>query len=102
MTGHWLTSLPPFSLIKSRKIRDTFVPSGTENKVLTPSDAPKITGFTQVSEDVDKIIRYSSTKSCLLAPWLTFLIKECSDIHVLLPSITKLVNCSSMMVSKLL
>ena len=33
-------------------------------------------------------------KSCLLDPWPTFLIKECSDI--LLPSITKLVNCSLM------
>ena len=32
------------------------------------------------------------TKSCLLDPWPTFLIKECSDIP--LPSITKLVNCS--------
>ena len=33
-------------------------------------------------------------KSCLLDPWPTFLIKECSDI--LLPSITKLVSCSLM------
>ena len=34
----------------------------------------------------------SPTKSCLLDPWPTFLVKECLDI--LLPSITKLVNCS--------
>ena len=34
----------------------------------------------------------SLTKSCLLDPWPTFLIKECSDR--LVPSITKLVNCS--------
>ena len=34
----------------------------------------------------------SPTKSCLLDPWPTFLVKECIDI--LLPSITKLVNYS--------
>ena len=33
-----------------------------------------------------------TTKSCLLDPWPTFLVKEC--LHILLPSITKLVNCS--------
>ena len=80
---------------KIKKIRDTFIPSGTENEVHPPSDPPKITVFTQVSEDaVGKIIKTSPTKSCLLDPWLTFLIKECIDI--LLPSLTKLVNCSLM------
>ena len=39
-----------------------------------------------------KIITNSPTKSCLLNPWPTFLVKECIDI--LLPSITKLVNNS--------
>ena len=34
----------------------------------------------------------SPTKSCLFNPWPTFLVKECLDI--LVPSITKLVNCS--------
>ena len=34
----------------------------------------------------------SSTKSCLLDPWPTFLVKECIDIP--LPSITRFVNCS--------
>ena len=34
----------------------------------------------------------SPTKSCLLDPRPTSLVKECSDI--LLPSITKLINCS--------
>ena len=34
----------------------------------------------------------SPSKSCLLDPWPTFLVKECIDI--LLPSITRLVNCS--------
>ena len=45
-------------------------------------------------DTVNKIIRNSPTKSCMLDPWPTFLIKECSDI--LLPSITKLINCSLM------
>ena len=54
-----------------------------------------MTAFRQVSEeDVDKIIKTSPTKSCMLDPWLTFHIKECIDI--LLPSLTKLVNCSLM------
>ena len=79
---------------KIKTIRNTFIPSGTEKDV-RPSDPPKITAFTEVPLDtVDKIIRNSPTKSCMLDPWPTFLIKECSDI--LLPSITKLVNCSLM------
>ena len=80
---------------KIKKIRDTFIPSGIEMDVHPSSDPPKITTFTEVSQDiVDKIIRNSPKKSCLLDSLLTFLIKECSDI--LLPSITKLVNCSFM------
>ena len=80
---------------KIKKIRDTFAPSGTEYEVHPPSDPPKIIVFRQVSEDdVGKIIKTSPTKSCLLDPWPTFLIKECIDI--LLPSLTKLVNCSLM------
>ena len=78
---------------KIKKIRDTFSPSDTVNEVHPPSDPPKITVFRQVFEDyVDKIIKSSPTKSFLLDPWPTFLIKECIDI--LLPSLTKLVNCS--------
>ena len=78
---------------KIKTIRDTFIPSGIEMDVHPSSDPPKITTFTQVNQDtVNKIIRNSPTKSCLLDPWPTFLIKECSDI--LLPSITRLVNCS--------
>ena len=78
---------------KIKTIRDTFIPSGTEKDVHPSSDPPKITAFTEVPQDnVDKIIRNSPTKSCLLDPWPSFLIKECSDI--LLPSVTKLVNCS--------
>ena len=49
---------------KIKKIRDTFASSGTVNEVHPPSDPPKITAFSQVSEeDVDKIIRTSPTKS---------------------------------------
>ena len=81
-------------------IINNFVPSGTENDVHPPSDPPKITAFTQVSEEtVDKIINKSPSESCLLDPRPTFFIKEYSD--TLLPSITKLVNCS-LMVLKLL
>ena len=80
---------------KIRKIRDNFAPSGTEYDIHPSSDPPKITVFRQLSEEaVDKIIKTSPTKSCLLDPLLTFLIKECIDI--LLPSLTKLVNCSLM------
>ena len=43
-------------------------------------------------EEISKIIKNSPTKSCLLDPWPTFLVKDCLDI--LLPSITKLVNYS--------
>ena len=54
---------------------------------------PKLIVFTQVTHDeIGKIISKSPIKSCLLDPLPTFLIKECIDI--LLPSITKLVNCS--------
>ena len=84
-----------FFLNKINEIRDTFAPCGTENVVHPPSDPPQITVFRQVSQDaVGKIIKTSPTKSCLLDPWLTFLIKECIDI--VLPSLTKLVNCSLM------
>ena len=59
-----------------------------------PFDPPKLTVFTQVTQDeIGKIISKSPTKSCLLDPLPTFLIKECT-INILLPSITKLVNCS--------
>ena len=82
---------------KIKKTIDTFGPSGTECEVHLPSDPPEITVFRQVSEnDVGKIIKTSPTKSCLLDPWPTFLIKEYIDI--LLPSLTnlKLGNCSLM------
>ena len=68
--------------------------SSTDEFNLSPATPPTaFADFKQVSEtEVHKIIMNSPTKSCLLDPWPTFLIKECLDI--LLPSITKLVNCS--------
>ena len=78
---------------KIKKIRDNFGSIGSENDIHSPSDPPKINVFRQVSEEaIDKIIKTSPTKSCLLDPLPTFLIIECIDI--LLPSLTKLVNCS--------
>ena len=80
---------------KIKTISDNFSSIGTENDIHPPSDPPKLNVFKQVSEEaVDKIIKTSPTKSCLLDPLPTFLIKECIDI--LLPSLTKLVNCSLM------
>ena len=77
---------------KISKIRDSF--SNTDSFTLpAPSDVPKFDLFKSVSEDeVQKVTTKSPTKSCLLDPWPTFLVKECLDI--LLPSITKHVNCS--------
>ena len=77
---------------KIRKIRDSF--TNTDSFTLpAPSDVPKFDLFKAVSEDeVRKVTTKSPTKSCLLDPWPTFLVKECLDI--LLPSVTKLVNCS--------
>ena len=78
---------------KIMKIRESFSSSESCDMVHPPFDPPKLTVFTQVTQDeIGKIISKSPTKSCLLDPLPTFLIKECIDI--LLPSITKLVNCS--------
>ena len=92
LKSHWLTSLSPF-WNKIKKIRDTFALSGTENEVHPPTSPPNIIVFGKVSENaVDKIIKTSLTKSCLLDSWPTFHIKECIDM--LLPTLIKLVNCS--------
>ena len=54
---------------------------------------PGLVKFDDASpDDIVKVIKNSPTKSCLLDPWPTFLVKDCLDI--LLPSITKLVHCS--------
>ena len=73
------------------KICESFSSSESCNTVYPPSDPPKLTVFTQITQDeIGKIISKSPTKSCLLDPLPTFLIKECIDI--LLPSITSKVN----------
>ena len=78
---------------KIMKICESFSSSESCTTVNPPFDPPKLTVFTQVTQDeIGKMISKSPTKSCLLSPLPTFLIKECIDI--LLPSITKLVNCS--------
>ena len=78
---------------KIMKIPESFSSSKSCNTVHPPFDPPKLTVFTQVTQDeISKIISKSPTKSCLLDPLPTFLIMECIDI--VLPSITKLVNCS--------
>ena len=77
---------------KITKIRDSF--SSTDSFILpAPSDLHKFDFFETVSdEEIHKTIMKSPTKSCLLDPWPTFLVKECLDI--ILPSVTKLVNRS--------
>ena len=77
---------------KIREIGDTLPTSGsvTDAPTLAP---PAFNAFEPVSADeVHKIIFDSPTKSCLLDPILTFLLKVC--LSILLPSITKLVNYS--------
>ena len=90
--SHWLIVCYIFSN-KIMKIRESFSSSESCNTVHPPFDSPKLTVFTQVTQDeMGKIISKSPTKSCPLDPLPTFLIKEC--INILLPSITKLVNFS--------
>ena len=75
------------------KICDSFSSSEPCNTVHPPFDPPKLTVFTQVTQDeIAKIVSKSPTKSCMLDSLPTFLIKDC--MYILLPSITKLVNCS--------
>ena len=82
-----------FFLNKIMKICESISSSESCNTVHPPFDPPKLAIFTQVTQnEIDKIISKAPTKSCLLDPLPTFLIKECIDI--LLPSVTKLVNCS--------
>ena len=77
---------------KIAKIHDCF--SNTVQFNLSPTTPQAaFDDFKRVSEsDIHKIIMISRIKSCLLDPWPIFLLKDCLDM--LLPSITKLVNCS--------
>ena len=77
---------------KIAKIRNSFSSSDLFT-LPSPPDVPNFSCFKQVSQEkIRKIIMKSPIKSCLLDPWPTFLVKECIDS--LLPSITRLVNCS--------
>ena len=77
---------------KITKIRNSFS-LGDSFTLSRPPDVPNFSCFKQVcQEEIRKIIMKSPTKPCLLDPWPTFLVKEFIDI--LLPSITRLVNCS--------
>ena len=77
---------------KITKIRDSFC-STDYFRLPTPSDLPSFDSFKTVSdEEIQKAIMKSPTKSYLLDTWPTFLVKEC--LGNLVPSITKLVNCS--------
>ena len=75
------------------KVHESFSSSESCKIVHLPFDPPKLAVFTQVTQDkIGKIISKSPTKSCLLDPLPTFFINKCIDI--ILPSTTKLVNCS--------
>ena len=77
---------------KIAKIRESFS-SSSSFSLPSPVNPPGLVKFDDASpDDIAKVIKNSPTKSCLLDPWPTFLVKDCLDI--LLPSITKLVNCS--------
>ena len=76
---------------KIAKIRESFS-SSSSFSLPSPVNPPGLVKFDDVSpDDIAKVVKNSPTKSCLLDPWPTFLVKDCLDI--LLPSITKLVNC---------
>ena len=89
---NWLNSLPLFLPIRLLKSESLF-PVLHLFPSLSPLNLPGLVKFDDASrDDIAKVIKNSPTKSCLLDPWPTFLVKDCLDI--LLPSITKLVNCS--------
>ena len=89
---NWLISLPLFFTNKIAKIRESFF-SSSSFSLPSPVNPPGLVKFDDASPDnIAKVIKNSPTKSCLLDPWPTFLVKDCLDI--LLPSITKLVNYS--------
>ena len=77
---------------KITRIRNSFV-GFSKLKIQPDVSPPLFNNFHPVTEtEIRKAIISSPSKSCLLDPWPTFLVKECVD--VLVPSITKLVNLS--------
>ena len=88
---------------KIAKIRESFS-SFSSFSLPSPVNPPGLFKFDDaLPDDIAKVIKNSPTKSCLLDPWPTFLVKDCLDI--LLPSITKIVlrwKVLSQMVSRVL
>ena len=60
--------------------------------ILVPENATLTSFDAATEEEVRKIIMASASKSCILDPIPTYLLKKC--LHVLLPFITKIINMS--------
>ena len=88
-----MTSSTPFSIIKSRQLEILSSPLALKRMFILLLILQRLLSLLKFLK-ILSIIRNLPTKSCLLDPCPTFLTKECSD--TLLPSITKLVNCSLM------
>ena len=68
-------------------------PFDLDNDVQFSNDENCLYDFKAVSEsDIEKIIKKSASKSCILDPIPTHLVKQCLD--VLVPVITRIVNKS--------
>ena len=85
-------SFSSFFTDKITKIHNSFTDLSPDDT--SPDEAPStFQVFTPVTENqVLQMINASPTKSCMLDPWPTFLLKEFVDI--LLPTITRLINYS--------
>ena len=84
-------SFSSYFIEKIRNIRSGF-PS-LSPRVTSHKDIPAFSDFHRVStDDVNKIILSSPTKSCTLDPWPTFLVKDYIDI--LIEPISSIVNLS--------
>ena len=81
---------------KIQKIENLLVQSKTKSCVnITPTlginGTPSLQAFPPVTEeDISKLIRSSASKSCIVHPIQTYILKECID--VLLPAITRIIN----------
>ena len=68
---------------------DTFLPETVKNK-----EKSTLQSFHPVTEeDIRKHITSSASKSCIIDPIPTYLIKEC--LHTLLPIVTSIINCDT-------
>ena len=90
--NHWLIGLVHFFINKINKIRNTFRYC-TSKRVPLEKKPSSFSSFQLVSEsEVLRFRKESSSKTCSLDPWSTFLVNKCIDI--LLLSISKPVNLS--------